>query len=580
MDTTPASIAAHSSGPVERTCSEWFHSACSAAPGVYQPEFAGNKADGMVSTCQDCHMRDVSGQGCNPALNPGVPVRADLPLHDMTGGSTWIQLRMAELNPEHVDATAAQASAARAAAMLGKAAALATWLEGGRLRVRVTNRTGHKLPTGYPEGRRIWLDAKFFDGGGSLLEESGACDAGTGELAHEGAKVYEVHPGIGGNIAGEDGIGLPAGPSLHFVLNNEIYHDNRIPPRGFTNAAFAGFGGAPVGHACEDGHYWDDAACDLPAGTRRVEVQLCYQSTSKEFVEFLRDQNTTNTMGQEVYNLWSENGKCPPVTMASAEQPVVPPQFAGLASATPGVESATLGWEAAATADPPATYQVFAATASGAQDLGHPLLTTGALGALVAPLPPGTDAPLVWFFVVRATDARGVTDDNTVELAVQPLPDPAKDQDGDGMCNAFEQGHGLDPFDPADALEDPDRDGLGNLAECAFGSDPRDGTSARRPQAAVVDVAGVSHFALRSVRSTGNPTAVITAEVSGDLVTWQSGPGFTTIHQATDNGDGTETLIERMLAPVSESARHFMRLRVTPRRRPAVRAGPGGVRAR
>ncbi len=91
-----------------------------------------------------------------------------------------------------------------------------------------------------------------------------------------------------------------------------------------------------------------------------------------------------------------------------------------------------------------------------------------------------------------------------------------------------------------------------------------DGGSAHRPEAAVVDVAGVSHFALRYVRSTGNPTAAITAEVSGDLVTWQSGPGFTTIHQATDNGDGTETVVERMLAPIAESARHFMRLRVTP----------------
>lgn len=116
-----------------------------------------------------------------------------------------------------------------------------------------------------------------------------------------------------------------------------------------------------------------------------------------------------------------------------------------------------------------------------------------------------------------------------------------------------------------DALEDPDHDGLGNLAECAFGSAPRDAGSAHRPQAAVAEEAGVSHFALRYVRSTGNPTAEITAEVSGDLVTWQSGPGFTTIHQATDNGDGTETVVERMLAPISESAHHFMRLRVTPR---------------
>ena len=31
--------------------------------GVYAPEFAGNKPDGIVATCQDCHMRDVTGHG-------------------------------------------------------------------------------------------------------------------------------------------------------------------------------------------------------------------------------------------------------------------------------------------------------------------------------------------------------------------------------------------------------------------------------------------------------------------------------------------------------------------------------------
>ena len=34
--------------------------------------------------------------------------------------------------------------------------------------VRVINETGHKLPSGYPEGRRIWINLKAFDGGGAL----------------------------------------------------------------------------------------------------------------------------------------------------------------------------------------------------------------------------------------------------------------------------------------------------------------------------------------------------------------------------------------------------------------------------
>ncbi len=108
------------------------------------------------------------------------------------------------------------------------------------------------------------------------------------------------------------------GPSLHFVLNNQIYEDNRIPPRGFTNATFAAFGGAPVGHNYADGQYWDDTLYTLPAGTTRAEARLYYQSTSKEFVEFLRDENHTNTKGQEMFDLWNNNGKCPPTLMGEA----------------------------------------------------------------------------------------------------------------------------------------------------------------------------------------------------------------------------------------------------------------------
>ena len=45
---------------------------------------------------------------------------------------------------------------------------------------------------------------------------------------------------------------------------------------------------------------------------------MYYQSTSKEFIEFLRDENTTDSKGQELYDLWNNNGKCPPEVMATA----------------------------------------------------------------------------------------------------------------------------------------------------------------------------------------------------------------------------------------------------------------------
>ena len=49
-----------------------------------------------------------------------------------------------------------------------------------------------------------------------------------------------------------------------------------------------------------------------------AEVTLYYQSTSKEYVEFLRDENFTNTKGQDLYDLWNNNGKCPPEMMQTA----------------------------------------------------------------------------------------------------------------------------------------------------------------------------------------------------------------------------------------------------------------------
>ncbi len=304
---------------VERTYSEWLHSDYNTPTGVFAPQFGGNK--GYVATCQDCHMRDISGKGCNPDMFPAVPLRHDLPLHDMTGGSTWMPGLLAAMYPDEVDASAAAAGAERARYMLQNAAELSYVIRGGELKVKVTNNTGHKLPTGYPEGRRIWLNVKFFNRSGGLVAESGAYDPDTGVLSQDAdVKVYEVKPGLDSvtaPLAGES-----VGPSFHFVLNNTVFKDNRIPPRGFTNAAFEEFGGAPVAHSYADGQYWDETAYTIPAGAASAAVTLYYQSTSKEFIEFLRDKNTTNDLGQQLYQLWADNGKCPPEIMAAANVPI------------------------------------------------------------------------------------------------------------------------------------------------------------------------------------------------------------------------------------------------------------------
>jgi len=449
--------------PVERTYSEWLHSEYNTPGGVYQPEFAGTKPDGRVSSCQDCHMRAVEAKACNLE---DAPLRSEMPLHDMTGGSTWMPLVIAQTYPDKVNLAAVEAGVERARYMLQNAADLEVKTENARLKATVTNQTGHKLPTGYPEGRRIWLNVKFFDAADQLISESGSYNATTGVLSHDPeAKIYEVLPGIGDNIAGV--VGIPAGKSFHFVLNNVVISDNRIPPRGFTNAAFASFGGAPVGHSYADDQHWDDTEYTIPAATKRAEVRLYYQSTSKEFVEFMRDQNVTDNKGTFMYNLWNDNGKCPPELMA---------------------ESA-------------------------------------------------------WMI------------------------DPDADDDGDGIPNGLEQQYGMNPFNPADAMLDTDNDGLNNLVESVLGSDPTDASSAHWPQGEWVDLAEPPgrHFALSYVCRIEHPHAEIFVEVSDDLATWHSGPEYTTTESITPRDAETQTVVERMVAPMDGPAGAFMRLRIQPK---------------
>lgn len=308
--------------PVERTFSEWKVSAYNSSAGVYAPQFGGNKT--YVYTCQDCHLRDVTGVGCNKA---GVPTRNDLPFHDMTGGNSFIPNLIESLFPGEADLAALNAGIQRAIYMLQNAATCTLNVtdqgDSYLLQVRLVNETGHKLPSGYPEGRRMWLNVKAYNSSNTLIYESGAYDTATAVLTHDqDIKIYEIKPGISGSLSPI--VNLPAGPSFHFVINDSIYKDNRIPPRGFTNANFQMIQSPPVGYSYADGQYWDDTEYSLPLTTAQIVVTLYYQTTSKEYVEFLRDENVTNSWGTIFYDLWASEGKSQPVAMVTKTYNLAP----------------------------------------------------------------------------------------------------------------------------------------------------------------------------------------------------------------------------------------------------------------
>jgi hypothetical protein len=300
--------------PVERTYSEWTQSDYARRPLDTDGRFGGDKR--FVSTCQDCHMPKITGTACIPVL--GGAVRPDLPQHNFNGANSWVLSAVLSLYPGQtgMSSSSVAASQARNQAMLAAGSELRLALGPTGLRVRVVNYGGHKLPTGYGEGRRMWLNVRFFNTMGMLVGERGAYDSTTAVLDTSNTRVYELVHGMDAIQAGVTG--LTAGPSFHFVLNNEVEKDNRIPPQGFSNATFQAIQDPVVGGNYEDQQYWDDTSFTVPATAVRAEVRLYHQTSSKEYMEFLLNENTTNTAGQTAYNQWVAKGKSSPVQVRLA----------------------------------------------------------------------------------------------------------------------------------------------------------------------------------------------------------------------------------------------------------------------
>lgn len=307
--------------PEQSTYDEWAASTY-ASTGVYAPQFGRNRD--VVSTCQDCHMPAVTGKDANFGLT-----RDDVPLHELVGGNTFIPTIL----PHHpafgaeVNAGIMQESVDKSTRILRQAATVTLDLTGGILTVRVANESGHKLPTGYPDGRRMWLHVRAFDGDRNVVFESGRYVFETGDLLGYEAlpldsdydpnlHVWEAIQGM--SPAAAAAFGSTPGASRHLVMNNVRVKDNRIPPRGFTNAAFTAVEAEPVGDAFADGEHWDDVTYPVGAAAVGAEVTLYYQTASREYVEFLRDNNTTNAAGNILFDLWDEHGKSAPVAMAHA----------------------------------------------------------------------------------------------------------------------------------------------------------------------------------------------------------------------------------------------------------------------
>lgn len=343
-------------------------------------------------SCQTCHMRAITGKGADKS---NVLERDDLPMHDMTGGNYWIYpliqyqdrqgtLRLGD-GLTDAQTTAMDDGIARAGEHLTQAGTLDV---NGNL-VRITNMTGHKLISGYPEGRRMWLNIKWFDANGTEMtaDEVGAWDdlpttvrnpvdgvnfipKSIVNLDDPRLKVYEVQPAMTkewadvllsvgyptnmplsfdrlsgqpdftlGDLAASGANGYHK--TFHFVLNNHVANDNRIPPyqmsydeaqkRNSLPVPNDQYGGAPGGVY----QHWDefDITSIAPPGAESATLTLNYQGTSWEYVQFLNNavSNTATgdgapypvtpfleAEGKNFLDAWVKTGMVPPYEMATA----------------------------------------------------------------------------------------------------------------------------------------------------------------------------------------------------------------------------------------------------------------------
>ena len=322
------------------------------------------------TSCQDCHMLAA---GVNPAFacnsfNPPRPTTDpgdDAPVyrHDLSGANTFIlEVLEGEYGAALGRTSEYQAAKSRAQLMLESAASIelqtgTVAVEGDSLDVdvRITNLSGHKLPTGYPEGRRMWIELVVSDALGAPFFMSGEYDEITATLLPDPQqRTYETEHGVHGQGAG-----------FHLVLNDRIFTDTRIPPRGFvpdldTNPLGRTYPLLPDSTLA----YWDDASFRVPVpvgvqGPVQVRATLRYQTSSREYIEFLRDENVSGpdpqdrnypaaaSRGDKIHALWTQYGKSTPVDMVTTDTVVpvrTPPvMVSGLVSVADH-EIVHLGW--------------------------------------------------------------------------------------------------------------------------------------------------------------------------------------------------------------------------------------------
>ncbi len=200
-----------------------------------------------------------------------------------------------------------------------------------RVKVKLQNITGHKIPTGMPL-RRMWIHIKVEDTDSNSIFESGNWDS-EGRIAGMDFP-YEQHHNI---IKSEDdvqiyeAIPIDVNGNVTFTLlkASTFIKDNRIPPIGFVSTHNSYDTTAIYGNALNDpdfnknnsfeGTGTDITTYVIPIGSQpevHIYAEVCYQTLKPEVAQFLAGKNSLDI---DRFNWMYSAADKSPVIMKSSE---------------------------------------------------------------------------------------------------------------------------------------------------------------------------------------------------------------------------------------------------------------------
>ncbi len=388
--------------PEQRTYTEWKYSS-------FGREFDPVSGDPNPSyrRCQDCHMPTMKHEFADDApvsLNPDPTVSGWYPyskdrnigggtaFHKFNGGNRNLPEMMKILYPE-IDLEVIGASTghdprifpgmlsdrgpmfdrARRNTEIALRDAVSVAITQGptlnaanrwEVKVRVTNHGGHKLPSGFPEGHRMWVGLTVKDAGGATVYESGHYDDATARLYSDAsmadltraltpsidasANAVMIYEKATCNDTDDDGACDTTDPSL---LNNKTLFDNRIPPAGFSAADYSANGAkfwtydpttlVPAEDMTRypDGQNWDEITYTFdadPGAPLTARAEVYYQSHTREYMDFLNQSLAALPA--------ADQGPRPqgPPNILDPNYPLTPTYLSDSLEQTTGVELATL----------------------------------------------------------------------------------------------------------------------------------------------------------------------------------------------------------------------------------------------